>query len=390
MKRGPRLWLLRLASTLIGVAVLLAVMELAFWILPVREATPRLLPSGDDSIARFRPNESWRYSGGWDFFIVNEVQTNNPGWVSEVDYVRESATPLLAFIGDSFVEGDHLPWADTCHGRLAQRLEGEMRVYSFGMNGAQLGQYLAYAEYVRHTYGPSALVIPIIENDFDRSLRRYQRARRQPVFFAFEAHSDGELVLLSPMVPPAEAPMGPVSRLRRWVNDHSRLLRYRVEHVLRTRRAINEERWRHAGQPGNDFFWTDPATADHDRLTASRRAVDAFLRMLPARSGLRPARVIFVVDGIRPLRYTEGWENRLQGSYHDVMRQYFMSQARAGGYEVIDMQRVFVDHYRAHQQAFNWLRDTHWNALGHGLCAEQVIQSPAIRSYRGNTVLIAR
>ena len=49
-----------------------------------------------------------------------------------------------------------------------------------------------------------------------------------------------------------------------------------------------------------------------------------------------------------------------------------MDEARADGYEVIDMQPVFVDHYRAHQQPLNWLRENHWNALGHGLCAEQV------------------
>ena len=130
MVRHRHPWLLRLVSALIGVLVLLAVLELTFWILPLSEASPRVLPSADDRIARFRPNESWRYSAGWDFFIVNAMRTNNAGWVSEVDYVRESDRPLLAFVGDSYVEGDHLPWADTCHGRLARSLEEEIRVYS--------------------------------------------------------------------------------------------------------------------------------------------------------------------------------------------------------------------------------------------------------------------
>ena len=196
MKRGPRLWLLRLASTLIGVAVLLAVLELTFWFLPIREATPRLLPSGDDRIARFHPNERWRYSAGWNFFIVNELRTNNAGWVSEIDYVREADRPLLAFVGDSFVQGDHLPWADTCHGRLARRLEEEIRVYSFAINGAPLSQYLAYAEHARDTYRPDALVIPIIDNDFAESFRPYQAARNHAIYFAFEEESDGELMLV--------------------------------------------------------------------------------------------------------------------------------------------------------------------------------------------------
>ena len=116
VKRGPRLWLLRLASTVVGVAVLLAVLELTFWFLPIREAMSRLLPSGNDRIARFHPNRRWRYSDGWDFFIVNEMRMNNAGWVSEVDYLLEMDTPLLAFVGDSFVEGNHLPWGETCQG----------------------------------------------------------------------------------------------------------------------------------------------------------------------------------------------------------------------------------------------------------------------------------
>ena len=201
MRHGRRFWVLWLVSALIGMTALLAVVELTFWILPVREESPRLLPDGNDRIARFRPNERWRYSAGWDFYIVNEMRTNNAGWASHIDYVRESDTPLLAFVGDSYIEGDHVPWPDTCHGRLAGRLEGETRVYSFGMNGAPLSQYLAYSEHTRDTYRPDALVIPIIDNDFDESFRQYQPTRNHSIYFAFKEQPNGELVLV-----PARAP----------------------------------------------------------------------------------------------------------------------------------------------------------------------------------------
>ena len=55
---------------------------------------------------------------------------------------------------------------------MARSLEDEIRVYSFGMNAAPLSQYLAYAEHASETYQPAALVIPIIENDFDESYRQ--------------------------------------------------------------------------------------------------------------------------------------------------------------------------------------------------------------------------
>ena len=386
---GRRRWLLRLTSVLIGVTVLAAVLELTFWILPLREESPRVLPSGSNRVARFRPNESWRFSAGWDFFIVNEVRTNNTGWVSEINYVPEADTPLVAFIGDSYVEGDHLPWAETCHGSLAHRLERELRVYSFGMNAAPLSQYLAYAEHVQKIYRPAALVIPIIENDFDESLRQFQPTRRHHVFFGFEDRPDGRLRLVPPSAPPAVAPTSPLSRFRLWVNEQSGLLRYRYYHVRNTQSRIYDEQRRNdpnaAGTPEVPFRGTDPATAHSDLVTTSRRAVDAFLRMLPERSGLAPAQIVFVADGIRPYRYTEGWDHRWDGSYHDVLRRYFMDEAEADGYEVIDMQPVFVDHFGAHRQPFNWPRDLHWNALGHRLCAEQVVRSPVLQSLWAGT-----
>ena len=383
---------LRVVSAVIGMTTLLAVVELTFWILPVREASPRFLPSGDDRIARFHPNEQWRYAAGWDFFIVNEMRTNNAGWASEIDYVREADTPLLAFVGDSFVEGNHLPWGDTCHGRLTGQLEGELRVYSFGMSTSPLSQYLAYAEHARDTYWPDAMVIPIIENDFDQSLPQFLKPSRYPLLFTFKEQSEGGLMLASPTLPSKEEPTSLVRRLRRWVNQHSRLLQYRLNHVRSTWVSIHDERRRNdrhaAGMPGTPFHVTDPAAAHRDRVAESRRSVDAFLRMLPERSGLAPQQIVFVVDGIRPYRYTEDWEHRWNGSYHDVMRRYFMDEARADGYEVIDMQPVFVDHYRSHRQPFNWLRDNHWNALGHGLCAEQVGRSQALHRLQAGTAAL--
>ena len=334
MMFGHRRWLLRLVSALVGIATVLAVLELTFRILPVREATPRLAPSGDERIVRFRPDEQRRYSAGWDFYLVKEMRTNNAGWVSDIDYVRESDTPLVAVVGDSYVQGEHVSWSDTCHGRLARGLGNEIRVYSFGMNMAPLSQYLAYAEHARDTYRPAALVIPIIENDFDESLRWIMTPSRHSLFFTLDEQSDGELALVPPGAP---AETSPLLRLRRWLNQNSRLMRYRVYHLGETLGRIRDEERRNdrnaAGTPGTPFHVTDPAAAHRDRVAASRRAVDAFLRMLPEGSGLDPAQIVFVVDGIRPYRYTEGWEHRWNGSYHDVMRRYFMDEARAEGYD---------------------------------------------------------
>ena len=339
----------------------------------------------DDPIVRHRPNETWLHSIAWNFVIVNEQRTNNAGWASRIDYVREADTPLLAFVGDSFVEANQLPWPETCHGRLSTRLEGQVRVYSFGHGSAPLSQYLGYAEHVRDTYRPAALVIPIIENDFDQSFRNLLKSTRHHMFFAFDEQPDGELVLVRPALPPSESPF---ERMGRWLRNNSSLLRYRFHHV----RAQLLPSWDVflGGDPTgarreSAFSPTAPAGEHPEVVKLAYRATDAFLRMLPERSGLDPDRIVFVVDGLRPRHYTEDWKHEFDGSYYDVVRRYFMKQARAGGFEVIDMQPVFVDHYRSHQQAFNWVRDKHWNSVGHGLCAEQVGRSAAVRRIRSAT-----
>ena len=111
------------------------------------------------------------------------------------------------------------------------------------------------------------------------------------------------------------------------------------------------------------------------RVSASKRAVDAFLDLLPHYSGLDPERVVFVVDGMRPELYEDERLDEARGSYLDAMRRYFLANADRKGYETVDMQPRFIAHYREHGQRFEWPRNRHWNALGHERCFEAVAGS---------------
>ena len=295
-----RLWALRLFSAITALMLMLVVLELTFWFLPVGESPNRVLPTRDDPIVRYHSNEERLYSAGWDFFIVNQTRTNNAGWVSDIDYVRDADTPLVAFVGDSFVQGDPVPWKDTCHGRSSTRMDGRIRVYSFGHNGAPLSQHLGYAEHIRDTYRPTGLVIPIIENDFDQSFRHMIKSTRHHMFFAFEELADGKLVLVPPAVQAYNDPTSWFEGIRRWVRRHSDFVRYRANHV----RDRLIPMW--DGTQESPFSPTASATEHPDVVAWAHRATDAFLRMLPEQSGLDPDRIAFVVDGLRPLRYTEG------------------------------------------------------------------------------------
>jgi len=115
--------------------------------------------------------------------------------------------------------------------------------------------------------------------------------------------------------------------------------------------------------------------ADSSRVNDSTWAIDAFLQSLPVWAGLSEAKVLFVIDGMRPHLYNEKQLVSARGSYFDLMRTYFIDAATKRGYEVVDMQSIFLAHYQQHGRRFEYQHDMHWNALGHELCFEAITKS---------------
>ena len=377
--RRRRPWLLRALAVLIGVLVPLGCLEVLLWSLPVYGGTRTLPVDADNPVVRFQPHREFVWSRDWDFSIVNRVRVNNFGFVSDFDYDPHAADPLLAVIGDSYVEALMVPFGQTCAGRLAAALAGRARVYAFGVSGAPLSQYLAFAEYVRDTFRPAGLAIVVIENDYDESLRKYARWAGM---HQFVERSDGRLVL--------ERNDFEVGLLRRLARK-SALMRYLVGNLdvgaqigklIGGAVASGEGGGRSGGRAnGSPAAAPDGSPAreparEPARVADAKRAVDAFLDRLPAASGLEPDRIAFVVDGLRAYVYAE---REPQGeTYGDVMRRYFMANAVRRGYETIDLHPAFVAHYETHRRRFEWPQDFHWNALGHEVCFDAVARSAMV------------
>ena len=362
-----RPWTLRALSLLVGVSLVLGGLEVIARLLPVHQGTYRLSVNEESPVVRFRPDREFVWSRDWNFSLVNRVRINNFGFVSDFDYDPDAESALLAVIGDSFVEAFMVPHAETCAGRLATRLAGAVRVYSFGAAYSPLSQYLGYAEYVRDTFRPGWIVIVIIENDYDQSLGKY--GLRQGMY-QFVERSGGRLALKR---------TDENFRLRYRLVRASALARYVMLNLGLTRGRM-QELLRGLLPYGDEPELARQEELDRTRIADSKRAVDAFLDMLPQAAGLDPQRIVFVLDGIRPRVYGEdatGTEHEayIDVSYVDAMRRYFMAHARRRGYETIDLEPAFVEHYRVHGQRFDWLQDAHWNPLGHEMCSEAVAGS---------------
>jgi hypothetical protein len=354
--------LLSLLLSLASVVVCLLAAEIVLRFLPVPTGLASLPVNAADPVLRFTPNRPFVNSLGWNFHTVVRGRVNNAGYVNDQDYRREGP-PLIAVIGDSFIEAQMVPYAQSVQGRLAAALGDTFRVYSFAASGSPLSQYLIYAGVAVRDYGARAVVINVVGNDFDESLSAYKAG---PGLWLYAPDQAGVLRLRLT----GHEPGGLVSIAR-----HSALLRYllinlRVLHTIRHLRLIG------AANAAPNFAGNTDASTDPKRVKDSYDALDAFFRDVPERVGLPPERVLFTLDGFR-------YASDVQpGSYFDLMRRAFMEKAAAHGYEVIDLDTLFIPRHARTGERFDYFDDNHWNGVGHGVAAEAVLASRMLARLR--------
>jgi hypothetical protein len=355
---------LLLAAITVGLSVLATtlVFEAVLRFLPVSTGLKARAVTPDDPLLRFEPNRDIVFSHGWRMARPNRVHVNNAGFVSPVDYDTAGDTPLLAVIGDSYVEALAVPAAGSLTGRLATASAGRGRVYGFAASGAPLSQYLIYAQHARESYAARGAVIVVVGNDFDESVIGYETL---PGFYYFDSSRDDWLLTLIPHEPHGLRDLVSYSAFARYL-----VFNLGVQHVA--------ARWRYgqADQAGPTpaFVGNTSAETTPKRMAESRRAVDRFFDELANRTGWSPADVLFVVDGLR--LYDAERRRSAAGSYFVVMREYFLQAANARGYAAIDMDPLFDAAHAADGAVFEWEDDRHWNGLAHRLAAEAVVTDP--------------
>jgi hypothetical protein len=149
---------------------------------------------------------------------------------------------------------------------------------------------------------------------------------------------------------------------------------------------ILEQRW-NEGDSGDVPRYAIENSPDltPEHIADSKRAARKFLDELPIRTGFSPKDVLFVLDGARPSLYDDEELQRVNRTYFGLMREYFLAEATGRGYEVVDLQPLFVRHYREHGQRFEmpitamvsprFGLDHHWSPLGHQVAFQGVRNS---------------
>jgi len=350
-------------------------LEIGLRLLPVSEGFRALAVNDANPIYRYAPNRTAVWSKGWNFSITNRVRTNNLGFISEVDYDPKHATPLLAIVGDSYIEAAMVPSDQTAAALLRREIGARGSVYSFGASGSALSQYLAYANYVKDVFRPEGLVVTVVGNDFDESLLRYKQV---PGFhyFSQSGTSEVQLIRLDREIP-----------LWRDYVAASSLAMYVVANLevagLLDRSLKRVKSWFSADINPNTYVGNTVEHADPARIADSKAAVDVFLKQLPDKAGLPVSTILLVVDAPRPELYEPARRDAATRSYFGLMRAYLMDRAVEKGFEVVDMEREFLDDYSRAGRRFEHPDDHHWNSVGHEVFARAVRKSAVYESVFG-------
>ncbi len=366
-----KMLVLAVASMVVGVGLFLGFAEVALRLLPVASGLRGVAVTPADPVFRLTPNRDFVYSLGWDMAMANRGRINNAGFANDQTYVKDGL-PLLAVIGDSYIEALMVPYAQTVHGRLAAALAGKARVYSFAASGAPLSQYAVWARYAVREFGAAALLINVVGNDFDESLMEYRVSQG---FWLYAKQPGGTLKLELVEYRPSFA---------RALAQHSALIRYlayniRAQEALQSLGGLGAQvsTW-FSGKPAPApvYAGNTLAEASDARVNASLMAIDAFLNDLPTMTGLPAGRIAFALDGFRYPEAAAGGA----GTYFDRMRREFAARAAAKGYEVLDLDPPFNERYRRTGERFEFLHDGHWNASGHGVAADAMLKSRLVQS----------
>jgi hypothetical protein len=362
--------LINLLLSLASILFCLLAAEVALRFMPVSTGLRSTPVTAADPVLRFTPNRPFTNSLGWSMHNVVHGRVNNAGFVNDQDYVHDGP-PLVAVIGDSFIEAQMVAYPQTLQGRLATALKDKFRVYSFAGSGAPLSQYLIWAGFAVKEYGARAVVINVVGNDFDESLSAY---RVGPGFWQYAPDANSALQL---KLNPHQA--GTLISLAR----HSALARYfiinlGIQNRLLSIRWLGEMIFGKPAQAQPRYAGNTDASTDEKRVRDSLAVIDAFFRDLPQRVGLTPDRVLFTLDGFR---YADA-ATAGRGTYFDLMRRAFIEQATAKGYEVIDLDTLFIPRHARAGDSFEFYDDNHWNAAGHEVAFDAVMASKLLANLR--------
>jgi hypothetical protein len=285
---------------------------------------------------------------------------NNDGWNSEIDYTlyrdRERSRPLITIIGDSYIVGFQVNIEDNIASVLRKLAGNRYNIYSFGIQGAPLSQYLQISRYVKKYFDPEVLVFNLVHNDFAESIKSIVNKD----YFLQINYKDEEFVEL----PPKPYKPRQINRILR----ESAIMRYLWSN-LEVSASIN----RMLAKNKKIFYAKFDANIDIGEFLANREIIqDSTVFLIRKIREENPNKeILYLLDGPRKSIYSGEIDKSDVLWIHEIVK-YACLQANS---HFIDLTEAFTEKFTKDHVKFNSDYDGHWNEIGHKTAAHVLYEN---------------
>src|SRR5262249_43630004 len=317
-----------------------------------------------DQIARFEADQ------GIGLYTIGRLaqrrvrwRINNVGWNSDIDYLTKDkrSKPLIAIIGDSYIEAFQVDIKDSIVSVLRRKLGEKYDVYGFGSSGAALSQYLQMSRYVNKVFDPDIIVVNVVHNDFDESLLSVVDI---PYFLSIQLVESEPQESKLPTIPIAAKRITKIlfkSSTFGYIfyNLDWRLPLTRLGFVHVENRAIQKK-----SQTDELLFAGNKAS-----INDIYKAVDYVIRKMKEEN--KKKELIFMIDAPR----RDIYKGNVDSSSVLWMNKMLKTLCECYNCRVIDLTQPFLEKFQSDHVPFNNQDDYHWNEEGHRLAAEVLHRS---------------
>jgi len=342
-----------LVLTLPSLILCFLLLELVIFrfMLPVSERPYRYFDR-EWSLMKLESHQSGTYRKGLRSEVKGKYRTNAAGWNSVHEYLetRGEAT-RIAVIGDSYVEAVQVDVDQAFPAILEANLTARgypVEVYSFGVSGAALSEYLQIMRYVYQKFRPDIAIVNLFYNDFTESLASTSSSRYR---LRFKPLSPEHFV----SVPPE--PYTP-SKIRRLFGE-SAVVRFLYYQIALSERLAALKR-----------IFINPGVDVEQNVELSALQIEVLIRGVTRHifkefkrlSDQAGVKLLLSIDAPRQYIY----QNKNPGEARVYrLNQISLNVTHALGIEMIDLTDAFQKDYKHHRERFEFQIDGHWNQRGH-------------------------
>jgi hypothetical protein len=340
--------------TILTLVIIIIVLEIIFRILPTSdsEQTPKI--NKNNPYLHLVKNKKLLISSGTFFDFKATKKTNNFGYFSDINYEVNGSNKNLITIGSSLVTANQISNSLSYHGLINSKLPKGKSMYMLAGANAPQSQYLAYTKLALEKFNPYAFIIVIGNLDFRGSL--IENSLPNSGYHYFFNNKNG-----SPLVLNEHNPSKIKVFLRNFATARYLFLNARVQNI------------NFLSKPKIPTQESESDNLENDIL------MSRFLSDLQIITKNTPTLLVINNFGYLENNYLDIPTNIKQ------RKKNFILMARQYNFETIDLNSVFLSDFKINKKRFEWINDKgHWNADGHRVVADAIMNSYIYKKYVKN------